>query len=85
MKYLPAYSPEFNPCELVFAKVKNILRHNRDFSIPMYYNVLMAFAGVSHENLVNYYNKCVFSQVAGCKLQLTLQTPQKLERLDIFF
>lgn len=27
--YLPPYSPELNPCELVFASVKNYLRFNR--------------------------------------------------------
>jgi transposase len=27
--YLPAYSPEFNPCELIFAQVKSYLRRRQ--------------------------------------------------------
>ncbi len=30
MKLLPKYSPELNPCELLFGRVKNHLRNNRD-------------------------------------------------------
>ena len=29
IKFLPKYSPELNPCELVFGMVKNYLRSNR--------------------------------------------------------
>jgi transposase len=30
MRVLPTYSPELNPCELLFAKAKYFLRYHRD-------------------------------------------------------
>ena len=34
MVFLPTYSPELNPCELVFAQAKYWLRRNRDGTLP---------------------------------------------------
>jgi transposase len=56
--FLPTYSPEFNPCELIFAQVKGFLRSRRgqsDFGLE----VVKAFASVSRANVFNYYQKCV--------------------------
>jgi len=59
--YLPAYSPEFNPCELVFMKVKRYLREYRTSSIPLWVDIVAAFATVSQHNVVSFYNKCCYS------------------------
>jgi len=37
--FLPAYSPEFNPIELVFMKVKRYLREYRCSSIPLWIDI----------------------------------------------
>jgi hypothetical protein len=42
--YIPVYSPEFNPCELIFAQVKCYLRTHRDFDLPLHYEVAFGFA-----------------------------------------
>ena len=57
--FLPTYSPELNPCELVFAQVKrNIrntwVRNNLAFKFCMF----EGFGRVTRQNLINYYKKC---------------------------
>jgi transposase len=56
--YLPAYSPEFNPCELIFAQVKSFLRRKRDTDLSMLEWIAAAFAIVTNKNVQKYYNKC---------------------------
>jgi transposase len=56
--YLPPYSPEFNPYELVFAQVKRFLCNHRDQSIPLDIDIATGFALVTQQNLKNYFNKC---------------------------
>jgi len=48
---LPAYSPEFNPCELVFAQTKRYLREHRSRTLPLIDDVAFAFALVTSENM----------------------------------
>ena len=56
--FLPAYSPEFNPCELVFGSVKADLRaHYTGGYLPA--AVLAAFACITHEQLWSFYAHCV--------------------------
>jgi transposase len=56
--YLPAYSPEYNPCEPVFAQVKRHMRQLRgDLNFTM--ELLHAFAAVERLNVFNYYRKCI--------------------------
>lgn len=58
--FLPAYSPELNPCELVFAQAKRYLRERRG-SLPFAFEIIKAFALVTHENVRSYHQKCTFS------------------------
>jgi hypothetical protein len=56
--YLPTYSPELNPCELIFANVKRQFRDQRtegDFRQCIY----RAFQAVPFETILNYYIKCI--------------------------
>ena len=53
---LPPYSPELNPCELVFGKVKNWLRNNRGRG-PFINEIVRAFSHVSHQNVQFFYKK----------------------------
>lgn len=55
--YLPTYSPELNPCELVFMKVKRRLREFRT-ERSLKTEILEAFATVTSENVHNFYRKC---------------------------
>jgi len=43
MYFLPAYSPELNPCELVFAQAKYHLRRHRRKDIPFVFEIALAF------------------------------------------
>ena len=55
---LPAYSPELNPCELVFAQIKKYIR--KVVSIRTILDkVCEAIASVTVEHLFSYYRHCV--------------------------
>jgi hypothetical protein len=56
--FLPTYSPELNPCELVFAYVKNFLRNNREPDIPLYQLMLVAFVRLPYTMLLSFYHHC---------------------------
>ena len=58
IRFLPSYSPELNPCELIFAQVKNYIRNNRieeDFTTIL----VLAFQTISFFNVIQYYSKCI--------------------------
>lgn len=56
---LPTYSPELNPCELVFAQAKSMIRRNRT-SEPFWLDIMVAFSLISRKNVLSYYAKCLF-------------------------
>jgi len=56
--FLPAYSPEYNPCELVFRSVKSHLRRKRGDK-PFLHELLLAFSLVSFDNVVGFYSECL--------------------------
>jgi len=56
--FLPTYSPEYNPCEQIFARAKRYLREERgdgDFLAE----VLEGFGCVSWFDIVSYYEECI--------------------------
>ena len=58
--FLPKYSPELNPCELVFAQVKRRIRQRRSHTpTPFWIEVLEAFAKVTTTNVCNFYAHCL--------------------------
>lgn len=56
--FLPKYSPEFNPCELVFSKVKGYLRNYRDPASDLIKEIMKGMATVTYDNLLQYYKRC---------------------------
>lgn len=57
--FLPTYSPELNPAELVFAFVKHYIRkhrHPRDHLVTL---LLEALAHLPYEMLLSFYNRCI--------------------------
>ena len=56
--YLPKYSPEFNPCELVFAAMKNWLCWHRSLSNPLWVEILQALARLTYDDLLAVYWQC---------------------------
>lgn len=61
--FLPTYSPELNPCELVFAQIKRRIRLYREYDHHIYREVLLAIANVNYANVVGYYFHCLFPEV----------------------
>jgi transposase len=58
--FLPKYSPELNPCELVFAQVKGWLRRHRSHTESEFWvDMLRAFSRVTLTNVCAYYARCL--------------------------
>ena len=57
--YLPTYSPELNPCELVFGMSKNALYHWRGIN-SFQDEITSSFLRITHRNLCNFYFKCIY-------------------------
>lgn len=60
--FLPTYSPELNPCELIFSFVKShVRRSNSGLSegYPFIVRVAKAFADVSRPLVLGCYSKCI--------------------------
>jgi len=64
MYFLPTYSPEFNPCELVFARAKRYLRHERGTK-QFLAEILEAFGCVTYESILAYYEQCIRKPLIG--------------------
>ena len=58
--FMPTYSPELSPCELVFAQIKNKLRNDR-VQRHLILDIAAACAAVSWLNVFAYYRKCIFN------------------------
>ena len=59
---LPCYSPELNPCELIFSKVKSYIRRYRGGAC-IQREVLDALGQVTWDNVRNYYKHCICPKV----------------------
>jgi len=57
--FLPTYSPELNPCELIFAQVKRFIRTRRASGDPFWTDIVRGCARVRYENVLRYYIKCI--------------------------
>jgi len=56
--FLPAYSPEYNPIELVFGLVKKHLRINR-VAGSFVSQIILGFSLVTFQDVVAFYDKCL--------------------------
>jgi len=59
LRYLPKYSPELNPCELVFNVMKHYLRYKRNGRFPIWIEVLRSISRISCSMLVAFYYECI--------------------------
>eukprot|EP01127_Copromyxa_protea_P014895 TRINITY_DN421_c0_g1_i14.p1 TRINITY_DN421_c0_g1~~TRINITY_DN421_c0_g1_i14.p1 ORF type:complete len:331 (+),score=44.83 TRINITY_DN421_c0_g1_i14:465-1457(+) len=58
--FLPAYSPELNPCELVFSHIKTYIRQKTRSDISPWARILLAASLVTPELLTKFYRHCIF-------------------------
>jgi len=56
--YMPTYSPELSPCELVFAQSKRYLRDRRGLA-SFQTEMLRSYAGVTLRDVCAYYFQCI--------------------------
>ena len=58
MVFLPTYSPEFNPCELVFGELKGSLRQFRHPELSFRERITRALSHIDVANVLSYYHHC---------------------------
>lgn len=58
--FLPAYSPELNPCEFVFSHLKGSLR-KMSLSPTLIREIVLALGEIDHQQLLGFYKKCIWS------------------------
>lgn len=59
--FLPAYSPELNPCELCFSVIKQYIRKRlNSIDIPIWVKVFIAIAKITTEMLEHFYQHCIY-------------------------
>jgi transposase len=60
--FLPTYSPELNPCELVFAYCKHYIRTHCCPTDQVHNLLLTALVALQRNHVVAYYEHCVYIQ-----------------------
>jgi transposase len=64
--FLPPYSPDFNPIENCWSKVKSILRSLKPRSIEKIFDALVeAFSSIDSQNIQGWFSHCGYE--AACK------------------
>lgn len=57
--FLPTYSPELNPCEMVFASMKRWIRNAGSTECPsLYWRINDSLAQVSYSSMLAFYDEC---------------------------
>ena len=72
IRYLPTYSPELNPAELVFANVKRWIREYANPSWPLWKKIVVSFSLIDNELLKKLYNKSLSGHYFRCHYLLLL-------------
>ena len=62
--FLPTYSPELNPCELVFNVVKNFMRHHKREDVDFRTAIIEAFAQIDVNQMLAFYMHCQRNLIA---------------------
>lgn len=60
--FLPTYSPELNPCELVFSFIKGKLRKMQKSGLVLWLATVAAASHVSFKHVVSFYSHCVIGR-----------------------
>jgi len=56
--YLPPYSPDYNPIEEAFSKVKQVLRSEADATLDLETQLYLSFLSISSHDRVQWINDC---------------------------
>jgi len=67
---LPKYSPELNPCELVFNVLKTHIRHYRLPGSPLWLEICKSIATIDVFKMLRFYDRCVTLRNVILKNQL---------------
>jgi len=65
IKVLPTYSPELNPCELVWSFVKTYVKNHRQTDLAAWEVLIDAFAHVTQEFILSAYDHCIDGIIRG--------------------
>lgn len=60
LRFLPTYSPEFNPSEFLFGLFKNAIRNGWGLGSSLLEEILLALNVATHKHLAAFYYHCMF-------------------------
>jgi len=60
IRFLPKYSPELNPCEMIFSLIKTHLRNHRG-TAGFWLEILRSAASVTYWQVVQFYKHCIIN------------------------
>merc|ERR1712194_957582 len=72
LRFLPAYSPELNQCELFFAEVKRRLRTEPRLFQSFWREALRHFACIPHRMVNSYYKYCLLAPLPSFSQQYAM-------------
>jgi transposase len=58
LRFLPSYSPELNPCELAFNKIKYVIKSQRDTTLSVPFQIAAAVSTISRDDCLAFYRHC---------------------------
>eukprot|EP00005_Dracoamoeba_jomungandri_P001478 CAMPEP_0174257486 /NCGR_PEP_ID=MMETSP0439-20130205/6612_1 /TAXON_ID=0 /ORGANISM="Stereomyxa ramosa, Strain Chinc5" /LENGTH=188 /DNA_ID=CAMNT_0015340581 /DNA_START=511 /DNA_END=1074 /DNA_ORIENTATION=- len=58
--FFPTYSPELNPCEMIFGLVKAKMRKTHDSHTPYKLQIILSFTGIRHQVVYRFYCRCIW-------------------------
>ncbi|GLJ00542.1 hypothetical protein Sbs19_43600 [Sphingobium sp. BS19] len=59
LRFLPPYSPDFNPIEKAFSRLKTMLRKAGECTVNGLWNLIGKLVDIFHTNeYTNYFNSC---------------------------
>jgi len=58
--FLPAYSPELNPCELIFGLIKNRIRSINRARMTLLERTIETIASIEIETIRSFYTHCLY-------------------------
>lgn len=60
LEFLPTYSPDLNPIEKSFSKIKAVLQRDRDRCKPLVDNIKTATMSVTKEDVAGWFRGCSY-------------------------
>jgi len=76
--FTPVYSPELNPCELVFSEMKKYIRNHRTFA-PLKQLTIKALSTINQNLVSQFFFHCIYPPTILPEIKIDERTKKKLQ------